>query len=781
MARPYTAEELLWLRESPLVTKPDTLPPAEEWMGPPPDLNQKKPTMNRAKTDESSAYNELSPRRPALFETRHILRTSGTVPDDIVLGPPKTSFTSATAIRTLGKLSDSPDRPSQTAYDDESARNDRYAFREKFFKERGRGEREAERPREPRVGPTNGRRLTREDAEGWTNVKPRKSFGQDDGERFSRRTGDRERTQGSKDSTREKDLLGEREVFSRRNGTGRARNEPTWFRDENAHTAHKEKEFTREAPKDREWRDRDRDRRDDREWTRGGRTEQDPEWMETPSREEEKKQAHTQADFQKWKERMKASNTPSDEKTREIAEQAPQPTSETPEMEQRPSRSEVPLVMDTGIDKFFGLWSEPKRADSNALSGEQAAEAKGPSKSRAPKASRFTTFFSPQEEIPHQQPEPAPPSRPASDYIQDDSNKDREGFQRILQMLGGASISSASSTPQVNIAQQPRPPPNDQRASSSSTPISAPSRGPPIRTQERIAEQDQAPSRNSSGPPNLQGLFGGAPNAQTGSAPNRDSEFLLRLMQQSRSMSSSDSSAMLRGPPPNDGQGLPHLSELMGRPQEMPRQKAQAGPMPGYFDDAPVNERREADSVREAARRKGPSGPPPGFFDDPSIASFQRRPVQDSQQRPQNMPPGLQRPPGLDPMLPPAWANNQVPPHQQGNIAPPPGFANPGVRGGPNGFPPGFLPPLPNMPMYGDRGPTGPNQGQLPPNLPPPGFFGVGGPPPGLPPMPFSNEALMALAGPGAGQPGAPRRLPFEMFGDGGGGNAGPNGRGGPG
>lgn len=33
MARRYQIDELLWLRSSPLVTKPTNLPPVEEWMG----------------------------------------------------------------------------------------------------------------------------------------------------------------------------------------------------------------------------------------------------------------------------------------------------------------------------------------------------------------------------------------------------------------------------------------------------------------------------------------------------------------------------------------------------------------------------------------------------------------------------------------------------------------------------------------------------------------------------------------------------------------------------
>lgn len=33
MARRYEIDELLLLRDSPLAVKPDSLPPAEEWMG----------------------------------------------------------------------------------------------------------------------------------------------------------------------------------------------------------------------------------------------------------------------------------------------------------------------------------------------------------------------------------------------------------------------------------------------------------------------------------------------------------------------------------------------------------------------------------------------------------------------------------------------------------------------------------------------------------------------------------------------------------------------------
>ncbi len=58
----------------------------------------------------------------------------------------------------------------------------------------------------------------------------------------------------------------------------------------------------------------------DREWARGGKVEQDPEWMSSPE-SEEKKQSHTQEDFERWKERMRASATPAEDKANAGSEQ----------------------------------------------------------------------------------------------------------------------------------------------------------------------------------------------------------------------------------------------------------------------------------------------------------------------------------------------------------------------------------------------------------------------------------------------------------------------------
>lgn len=99
MARRYTAEELLHLRESPLVVKPDNLPPVEEWMGYEVlisiDIENRVLPLQNAFADACPSFSpladpanhkknprdqihqtDLSNRRPSLFESRHIPRAS---------------------------------------------------------------------------------------------------------------------------------------------------------------------------------------------------------------------------------------------------------------------------------------------------------------------------------------------------------------------------------------------------------------------------------------------------------------------------------------------------------------------------------------------------------------------------------------------------------------------------------------------------------------------------------------------------------------------------------
>ena len=92
MAVRYTPDELIHLRESPLVVKPPGLPPAEQWMGyeacihifTKPVLtwsrlpaesarNSTKPNVDRSRNDSNALTDQ--PRRPAA--ERHISRNSG--------------------------------------------------------------------------------------------------------------------------------------------------------------------------------------------------------------------------------------------------------------------------------------------------------------------------------------------------------------------------------------------------------------------------------------------------------------------------------------------------------------------------------------------------------------------------------------------------------------------------------------------------------------------------------------------------------------------------------
>ncbi|KAI9858010.1 MAG: hypothetical protein M1824_004475 [Vezdaea acicularis] len=679
----YTTEQLLRLKKSPLAQKPDRLPPIEEWMPQQdtvrePQRKQLGPrsSFGRANTEDPAALDGAS-RRPAIFETRHVSRGSSTVPEDIILGPPKTSFQSAVSSRTFGKALESPDRRRAGTLDEEPNAQDRQAIREMFF--RDRPDREGEKSKDTKAGVLSNRRSGREDTDGWTSVRPRKSFGHEDEDKPTRHGGNREsreikdRTTRSFDHfSRDREREAEKDSPARRNGAGRARNEVSWFR-ENDHQTTREREPQKEGARDREWRDKDRRHEVGRE--NGERVEKDPEWMAT-SLPEEKKEAHTAEDFQRWKERMKAL-------TGGPVEKKPKPEESTSGVFRTVSgpaklstKDDNPIIMDTSNDKFFGIWGEPRQTDEQStLEAQQPSSRKETSKAGAAKASRFTSFFTPQDEVRHKlgvqiQHEPQPLQHPAPDR---DSSADQEGFQRVMQMLGATNIGSGNSTPQVNPSQQSQPPGSKMPSSQ------AQANGPP-----------QDDTRHSRG---FQELFL-SQQAQASGGSNRDSEFLFGLMQ--------------------------------SRPK--PGQNEQRGISQPSFQNQ--DEGMHPYGGRQATSGAKPPSPPrgqqplPGFFDDPSIHEMNRRHPGSAPSQPNPTPTAiLQRPPpGLE-QIPSGWPPSQIPPPQQRHIPPPPGLSN--ARGGP--FPP-FPPPPPGMFPQ--------DMGHLPPGMPPP-FFGMNGPPPGYPPIPY--------------------------------------------
>lgn len=615
-----------------------------------------------------------------------------TVPEDFILGPPKTAFASASGTRNAPKTFDSPQRASFNSLDDATVKTDRGNFKDRYSKD---VQRDGEQNRDSRQGANQNRRSAKEDSDLWSNARQQKNPAQDDSERPYRRNGDRGHDR-DKDGARENRLPrgfenhrreGDRDIDAengaRRTDHGRSRNEPSWYRDE----ARKDEGGMedQEATKARDWRDKERraTRGTDREWNRGGKAELDPEWTDTPE-PEQKNQIHTREDFERWKERMKTGNTAKAEVPAE-KQASPDRTALGPGTVPIKSKVDTPLVVDSGIDGFFGLWNEPrnKEVTTELANGGDPIATKATAKMS--KASKFTGLFNPK-------PEPGAiqekPSLPLFAPSADSSNEDKEGFQRILNLLG------QQQQPQQNGDSQtpPRSQQKQQQRDPSASALNQPSRG----------------SENN----DMYSLLGASSPPAKAVPQTTDSEFLLKLMQQPRrgghDTRQGDFAGRRAGQDTAPG-SLP-FPNLMISPHDTPQHTPSTGPPPGFFDDL-----QSRDKLNPGAERRGP---PPGFFDG-------NLPRQSSAGPQQSMlPSGLQRPPGLD-QLPPSYPQHLH--SQRQNMAPPPGFQTPPRSQ--NAFPPGLTP--------NDRSQFGmPANGR---GIPPPGFMHPA--PPGFP-LAFGQEGM---------------------------------------
>ena len=716
-----------------------------------------------------------------------------TAPEDIVLGPPKTSFASASSSRTTIQPPDSTDRHTVDNTGNETSRDGRFNFRDRFFKERDKGDREGDRQREHRSGTLPSRRGGREGAEHWTGVKPREAAGQEEVDHRTRRNGenglmerDLERDSSHRPPKESNVAQWDTERVAegvdqnqRRHAPGRSRNEPSWFKDDDT-SNDKDSRTGRNNTRGRDWREKDRDRGSyhaaDRDWARGGKVEQDPEWMGSPE-SEEKKQSHTQEDFERWKERMKASSTPAEGKASSRPEQPIGRHSSTSELSKPEpvSKNDTPLVMDRSLDKFFGLWNDPKPRN-EAAQEENTGDTvrKEPLKTNTSKPSRFVGFFNPQPESSGTQFEASAPSSNPAAVAQDSSNEDKEGFQRILQMLGGANPGPSKSTPQMNSSQHPKQLNLKDHPSRPYAPDRPPSSG--WANEPQTTTHIDA-SMSSVKPMGLESLLG-PQSPREGPPQNRDSEFLLKLMQQSRTTTAPGQTHQYsQRTLPGNAPGILPFPEIMNRQPDVPPRRRPSGPQPGLYDDSLLSDmqRGEQASTRELPRRKGTGGNPPVFFDNVSQATYLRRQPQNNAQKGATPAFGLTRPPGLD-QMPTPWPTQSSAPQQQSHIAPPPGFQN--TSRAPNIFPPGLIPNVINTPIVNDRMqyPRVSGTGPIAQGMPPPGLMAINGPPPGFPPLPFNSEGMMGM--PALNPYSGLQRQHFELYGDGA--NLGPDGRGVP-
>ena len=596
-----------------------------------------------------------------------------------------------------------------------------------------------------------------QDSDGWSTVKPRKSFGAEGAEKFHGRMGgnfrDEKRPPRERDdrSGRSFDTFardGDEEGRPRNNGPGKGRAD-LWTKAEGNETRVPEKRERIDRAKS--WRERepepDRPEEqgtgrayDNRRWGREGRVEREPEWFDEPV--EPKVEGRTQQDFQKWMEEMKKSKG-----GQSTATQPASAPTQDPAVESAKPNVRSPPTVETGPDKFFMAFGSTSTMDMTSPSEQvEAPRANKP----GGKSSRFTSFFQhqdgPKPEPPPSAaaPPPQPPSangltsllgvaQPASGHA-NASDEDKQAFQQLLAKLQKQSVSATPPGPSPFAAPAPvqNNAPDGGRQHVGPSPSQQPrgddrQGGPMARPPSHPVQEILAP-RPQQQPARPEQLFqdlvghhqrvssqGSARGDGNPSKSNSNTEFLMNLMRAGPDSHRSESS-------------------MMRAVQQAQRQGAML-PQPAE---------REGDFPQETRNAQRPMRQPPlpGF---PVDDGFRGGEADFSHSRPTQI---LQRPPpppGLEQMSPGWMGSGQMPPmphqqqqsqqqpmpaqHQRGPILPPPGLAGGPGRNGPSGsMPPHMFPP--NMPM-----PHPEAMGSMPPrNMgpPPPGFFN--GPPHGFMP-----------------------------------------------
>ncbi|KAJ8100115.1 hypothetical protein POJ06DRAFT_255453 [Lipomyces tetrasporus] len=489
----YTPEELKDLAESPLSVRPERLKPNEEWMGPPilqtnpPKANLSKPDRDRGEDDPLRKYNShiSKDKKPISSRSKQ---------DDIVLGPPKISFGSSSGLRK-GAESDNADKSTESIDLDSSfARRIERSRDASGSSSLSTGSRlsASSRPQPSRTSNTSyGRRSTREeDGDDWKEVSsrhPRKSFGADDSEKF-RKSKDDERGLKSESLNRDR---------RSRDVSGAVRRDEVSWRE-------------RDPEKERDRRETyPRDTKGERHSTISNRyMEKSPEWMDAPAENDGLNfsnsefahavgnsnlassaappsttasslkslsggpTAHSIEEFQAWKARMKAA----DDERKGIKDTKPESLKNDLSVAESDSKAGLSSYSSGtgGVDRFFGFVSQAVTTDEikELSAGIESTKVKSPTE--GPRSSRFSSFFKPEQiSTPSREhsreelvrsPENSAPSimsklvarhedSPSSaevkldvDSLAPKADDDKEGFKRIMVMLGTKSNKSSRNT-----------------------------------------------------------------------------------------------------------------------------------------------------------------------------------------------------------------------------------------------------------------------------------------------------------------------------------------------
>lgn len=670
------------------------------------------------------------------------------------------------------------------------------------FNFRGRGNADTENSndrfsrsdRDTRNGRNNDfRRRDDQDNDGWSTVKPRKSFGAEGAERFQGRMGigmgaasserfgareprddHRARDKDEHDSGNRRnnrsnfrrDQDAEEAETPRRNGLSRGKTD-SWIREGGGNNGSNDGAPTsgRERIERKSWRDRDpvdaqgdrhndrHDRNHNKRWDndRQNRVENDPEWLDEPVGE--KSQGRSEEDFRNFLATMKRADAAP------VPEEKPSSGLDKPltssffEPEQK--AASAPAV-ESGPDKFFANYGGPAIG-----ANTPRAETKEVVKPKGSKPSRFLSFLAPQDDgnPKTETPTPAavlPAQNQQSDVLgsPDQNDEQKKAFSILLQKLhqsgGGTQQQTGPPPPQSGLehAQFPGPSLFDfgQKSNVSS----------PEPFQQYGNDRRDDPRFRGPPPPSLHDMMSPRPMGlgnQNMPVVTRPEQALQDLVAQRHSLpNQSNQRAAQSTPVANKNAQAEFLMRLMQTPTDPSRNEQHQMRMPQPskqmpFSNMPEREQqfnfpREQTTPQRQPPLRGPGGPP-GFLDESQFHPGDmdaRPPPQPTQilQRPMP-PPGLdhqmhpyQFGPGGAPSSAPGQQNLH-PQQRQPPMIPPPGLLSSGPRGNPNMGPMPGMPfgVNPNFPPPGPGGPGGPNgPGNFPPGPPPPH---AGGPPSGPP------------------------------------------------
>lgn len=567
-----------------------------------------------------------------------------------------------------------------------------------------------------------GDRRQRDQDDRENGERPRRTFGEFAKEKEEDEVGDKHRRNGLNKSRADQPWLRDNEAVPSRERFDRSKS----WRDRAAddHQAEPHQGRPRERGFERRW-DRDRDHRQERE----------PEWLDEPV--EEQPQAHTQEDFKKFMDSMKAGK--SSTKTEPAPTSAIEVSAPPEKVEVEKTKVKLTPAIESGPDKFFAAFAQSTSIENPGSASEAVKENTIPM-SKPKTGSRFQNFFSSQQEESRRPPEPPMPadvSAPQAGEANPNPNPnpffalagaqnnggsdaaEKVAFQALLQKLQKQTL-QATTPPTGTFA---GPPSQPSQSIQSGHAIASPASHHPYGHERR----EEPLTR---GLPQNQDIHAPRPQVHPQYAPGvRTEQQMLQELIGQRHPGQSQSAGRPDQPSRNSNSNAEFLMTLMqgarGAPEaQRNEQIAMRMPQPSRPAQILPTPDREIDFQHERSTPHHQVGRPtnlPSFFDEPPIHH------REQDNRPQQPTHILQRqvPPGLDQMHPAAWMQNnaqQMPPPGRPMI-PPPGLAgNPRNGPMPGGFPPNF--PVGAFPPEGIAGP--------PRNMaPPPGFFG-GPPPPGF-------------------------------------------------